>query len=321
MIHWDKGIEGQLLASEALRKVNEASLEILINQGVIFQAPEALAIFQDHGATVDWPDRRVYFTEKIVEKALCAAPSSFVLKARDPRYDYLLNEENSGFTTFGVGFSVVDRKTGKLRGSTKKDLIESAIISDYLDNLDIYSHAVTARDCPLQSIDLHEGEAFLTNTVKHCMHLDLGEKRNIKKFIEMAGLLTDGIHNLYENPVVSALTCPLSPLCFPEKSCDIIIEFARVGLPVNILPMAISCQTAPATLSGTLVISNTEFLAGLALAQLTNLGAPVIYGCSSTTFDFANNVTPVGSPELGLCSAAAAAMARFYQIPSYVAGT
>ncbi|MGI5875001.1 MAG: trimethylamine methyltransferase family protein [Bacillota bacterium] len=321
MIRWENGFNSQLLTEEDIRAIDRASVDILVNSGVIFDSPEALAIFQDHGAAVDWSSRRVRLTEPIIEKALKTAPSSFVLKGRDPRCDYLMGENQSGFTTFGVGFSVVDRITGELRDSTKKDLIESVILSDYLENIDIYSHALAARDCPLRSVDLHEAEAFLTNTVKHCMHLDLGERRNIRRFIEMAGAVTDGVLDLYKNPVVSALTCPLSPLRFSANSCDLIIEFARVGLPVNILPMAIASQTAPVTIAGTIVVSNSEFLAGLALSQLTSAGVPVIYGCSDTTFDYADNVTPVGSPELGLCSAAAAAMARFYQIPSYVAGT
>ncbi len=321
MIPWNSSLNGHLLTTEAMDQINAATLAILCDQGVIFQAPEALAIFQDHGAMVDWSTRRVYLTAKIIEKALALAPSSFTLRARDPRHDYRMNAETSGFTTFGVGFSVMSRETGLPRPSTKRDLIETAIISDYLDTLDVYSHAVTARDCPLQSIDLHEAEAFLSHTTKHCVHLDLGGKRNIRRFIDMAGLLTDGVNNLYKKPLVSALTCPLSPLCFPTDSCDLIIEFARVGLPVNVLPMAIACQTAPATLGGTLVVSNAEVLAGLTLAQLTSPGTPVIYGCSSTSFDFINNTAPVGSPQLGLCSAAAAAMARYYNIPSYVAGT
>lgn len=302
-------------------RINAATVEILCDQGVIFQAPEALAIFEDHGAMVDWSQRRVFLTPKIIEKARALAPASFTLRARDPRRDYRMTAETSGFTTFGVGFTVIDRETGLPRPSTKRDLAETAVISDYLDTLDVYSHAVTARDCPLQSIDLHEAEAFLTNTAKHCMHLDLGNKQNIRRFIAMAGILVDGVQNLCERPIVSALTCPLSPLCFPVDSCDLIIEFARVGLPVNILPMAIASQTAPATLSGTLLVNNAEVLAGLTLAQLTAAGTPVIYGCSSTSFDFVNNTAPVGSPQLGLCSAAAAAMARYYNIPSYVAGT
>lgn len=304
-----------------IEKISAASVDILVQQGVVFQAPEALAIFQDNGARVEWENRRVFLTEKIIEKVLKSAPSSFVLKARDPRYDFRMNRRAGGFTTFGVGFSVVDRKTGMLRDSSKKDLCESALISDYLDTVDIYSHAVTARDCPLQSLELHEAEAFLSNTVKHCMHLDLGRKSNIRKFIEMAGLFTDGINNLHKQPIVSALTCPMSPLCFSVDSCDVIIQLARVGLPVNILPMAISGQTAPNTIAGTMVVGNAEFLAGLALAQLTTRGTPVIYGCSNTCFDFPNSCAAVGTPYLGLCSAAAAAMARYYNIPSYVAGT
>lgn len=321
MITWSNGLESHLLSPEDMGEINKNSLDILTRQGVTFHSPEALAIFQDSGATVDWPNRRVYLTEKIIERSLAAAPSSFVLKARNPMYDYPMDREHSGFTTFGVGFSVLDRKTGILRDSTKRDLIESVILSDYLDTLDIYSHAITARDCSLDSIDLHEAEAFLSHTEKHCMHLDLGSRQNIRKFINMAALFTDGVNNLYKEPIVSALTCPSSPLCFSGPSCDVIIEFARVGLPVNILPMAISCQTAPATLAGTLLVSNSEFLAGLALAQLATPGAPVIYGCSNTCFDFADSTAPVGSPQLALCSAAAATMARYYNIPSYVAGT
>lgn len=321
MIDWNHQCQTSLLTLDKMDMIAEKTVELLVQQGVIFQSPEALAIFQDHGADVDWPSRRVRFREKIIENALKSAPSSFILKARDPRFHYHMDGKHTGFTTFGVGFSVLDRKTGELRASSKKDLIESVILSDYLDTLDIYSHAVTARDCPLSSIDLHEAEAFLSYTEKHCMHLDLGEKQNIRKFIDMAALFTDGVNNLHKEPIVSALTCPSSPLCFSAAACDVIIEFARVGLPVNILPMAISCQTAPASLAGTLLVSNTEFVAGLVLAQLISAGTPVIYGCSNTSFDFASSTAPVGSPQLSLCSSAAAAMARYYGIPSYVAGT
>ncbi|MEG2658119.1 MAG: trimethylamine methyltransferase family protein, partial [Clostridiales bacterium] len=320
MNKWQNNLEATLYSENILDKINAATLDVLLNQGVIFQSQEALAIFEDGGAKVDYSERRVYIDPKLVKKSLHTAPSSFVLGARDPRYDFLINADVCGFTTFGVGFSVIDRETGHHRDSTKRDLVESALLGDYLKTLDIYSHAVTARDCPLRSIDLHEAEAFLNNTTKHCMHLDLGHRSNIIKFIEMAGLLVDGVNNLHERPVVSALTCPQSPLCFPAECCDIIMEFAKVGLPVNILPMAISGQTAPATLAGTLVITNAEVLAGLVLSQLTTPGAPVIYGCSSTTFDFFTSTSPVGSPELGLCSSGAASMAKYYKIPSYVAG-
>ncbi|MEG2639813.1 MAG: trimethylamine methyltransferase family protein, partial [Clostridiales bacterium] len=93
------------------------------------------------------------------------------------------------------------------------------------------------------------------------------------------------------------------------------------GLPVNVLSMAMSGATTPVTIAGTLVVHNAEVLAGVVLSQLANRGAPVIYGSSTTSFDLQQASAPVGSPELGICNAGVAALAQFYQLPSYVAGT
>lgn len=306
---------------EDLNAIHESTMEVLATQGVVFDSPEAIAILQDHGAFLEAGSRCVRFPRQLVEKALSSVPSFCLLAGRDPAADYVLSGYEHGYTTFGVGFSVIDCETGVLRDSSKRDLIESAILADYLATVDIYTHAVTARDCPIKSIDLHEAKTFFTHTVKHCMHVNLTHRENVRRFIQMAGLLVDGKENLHQRPVTSALICPQSPLVFPRECCDIIIELARVGLPVNILPMAIASQTAPATIAGTAVINNAEVLAGLVLSQLTMAGAPVIYGCSSTCFDFVYSTTPVGSPSLALCSATAVAMAHHYAIPCYVAGT
>jgi len=63
-----------------------------------------------------------------------------------------------------------------------------------------------------------------------------------------------------------------------------------------------------------------EVLASLTLAQLTERGAPTIYGSSTTGMDLRLAAACVGSPELALFSAATAQMARRYLIPSFVAG-
>ncbi|KAF5032172.1 Glycine betaine methyltransferase [anaerobic digester metagenome] len=85
--------------------------------------------------------------------------------------------------------------------------------------------------------------------------------------------------------------------------------------------MAMSGATTPVSIAGTLVVHNAEVLAGVVFSQLANRGAPVIYGSSTTSFDLQQASAPVGSPELGLCNAGVAALAQFYNLPSYVAGT
>ena len=84
--------------------------------------------------------------------------------------------------------------------------------------------------------------------------------------------------------------------------------------------MAMAGGSSPATLAGTLVTHNAEVLGGIVLSQLTCKGAPVIYGSSTTAMDLRNANATVGTPECALISAAVARLARYYSLPSFVAG-
>jgi len=79
-------------------------------------------------------------------------------------------------------------------------------------------------------------------------------------------------------------------------------------------------STAPVTLAGTLVIHNAEVLAGIVLGQLTNKGAPNLYGSSTTILDLRTAAVTVGCPELAMLGAGVAKLARYYNLPSYIAG-
>jgi trimethylamine--corrinoid protein Co-methyltransferase len=84
--------------------------------------------------------------------------------------------------------------------------------------------------------------------------------------------------------------------------------------------MAMAGGTSPVTLAGTLVTHNAEVLGGLTLNQLVCKGAPVIYGSSTTAMDLKIGAASVGTPECAVISGAVARLARYYALPSYVAG-
>ncbi len=138
--------------------------------------------------------------------------------------------------------------------------------------------------------------------------------------IDMAAAIAGGRDELRRRPISRFLTCPVSPLKLVEDACEIIIEGARAGVPVNVLSMAMAGGSSPVTLAGTLVTHNAEVLAGITLAQLTARGAPVIYGSSTTAMDLRFASASVGSPECGMIGAGVAWLARFYLLPSWVAG-
>jgi trimethylamine--corrinoid protein Co-methyltransferase len=87
-----------------------------------------------------------------------------------------------------------------------------------------------------------------------------------------------------------------------------------------VLSMAMSGASAPVTLAGTLVVHNAEVLSGLILSQLARKGTPFVYGSSTTSMDLRLATASVGCPELAMINAAVAKLARFYSLPSWVAG-
>jgi trimethylamine--corrinoid protein Co-methyltransferase len=142
----------------------------------------------------------------------------------------------------------------------------------------------------------------------------------LERIAQMAAAVQGGAAKLRERPLVTFVTCPVSPLKLIRDCCEIIMGAARQGLAVNVLSMAMAGGSSPVTLAGTLVTHNAEVLSGITLNQLTKKGSPVVYGSSTTAMDLRFAAASVGSPELGLIGAAVAQLARFYLLPSWVAG-
>jgi trimethylamine--corrinoid protein Co-methyltransferase len=295
-----------MFTDDELYEIHLATLDVLQNYGVGVHCEEALDIFEAGGAYVDREKNHVKIPAYLVEDAIRSAPSTILMAGRTPEYDVTLQGGRVGFTSFGAGVMVVDPFTGEFRESNKKDVAATALACDAMENVDIYSSAVVARDVEYAT-DLN--------------HIDLTGGAGARKFFEMAAVIVGGMDKLRERPLVSALVCPTSPLELHTHTAEIIIECSKAGLPINVLSMAMSGASAPVSVGGTLVTHNAEVLAGIVLSQLTAKGAPVIYGSSTTTFDLTYATAPVGAPELGMISAGVAALARKYLLPSYVAGS
>jgi len=316
-----QGLGVQSLTPTELDNIHGATLKVLQHTGIRVYSLDALKIFASGGADVDFHSGLVRIPPYMVEESIESAPSCFILAGRTPEDDVFIGGRRVHFTTFGAGSKVLDHQTGKLSHATKSDLGEAALVADALSNVDIFTTTVTATDMPVDLGGLHEAEAFLLNTSKHCQHCHLKDGFEARLFFEMAAVITGGWDKLRERPIVSTMICPSSPLQLHRGNAEIIIESARAFVPVNILPMVMAGATAPVTLAGTMVVHNAEVLGGIVLHQLVNRGAPIIYGGSSTIFDMYTLTAPVGAPEVGMLSAAAAEMAHFYLLPSYVGGT
>jgi len=314
-----QGLGLKSLTDDELDDIHLATLEVLEKTGLFIEGREALDVFEGAGAEVDRERNIVKIPPYLVEDAIRSAPSKIVLAGRDPARDKVLEAGRVHFTNFSEGIEVVDPFSGKRRPPVKTDLANAAKLVDCLDHIDVCEKAVGSSDVPPAVMALHNAEAMLSNTTKHCC-VGPGSGFLLKKLVKMAGAIVGGIKKLRERPILSFTTCPVSPLKLINECCDIIIEAARSRSVINILSMALAGGTSPVTLAGTLVTHNAEVLGGLTLNQLVCKGAPVIYGSSTTAMDLKIGSASVGTPECAVISGAVARLARYYALPSYVAG-
>ncbi len=313
------GFSLNVLTDDEVYEIHLATLEVLQKTGVFVEDEEAMEVFDAGGCMVDGKAKVVKIPPYVIEDSIRSAPATFVACGRVPERDIVLEHNRVSFTNFGEGIMFVDPYTGEHRESIKTDTEKAARLIDYLDHIETYERAMCSHDKPHQVQSLHNAEASLTNTTKHHW---LGPQDGYlaRKIVEMLTAIVGGTDKLRERPLLTFVTCPISPLKLVRHHCEIIMEAAKNGLGVNIIGMAMAGGSSPVHLAGTLVTQNCEILSSLVLNQLTCKGSPFVYGSSTCPLDLRTATSSVGSPELGMISAGVARLANYYQLPCFVAG-
>ena len=301
------------LSSDDLNKVHTASLGILEEIGVIVEDDSSLKMLDDAGARVDWRSKNVKIPEGLVEESIRSAPKSVTMAGRNRKYDITLEGKCVHFGLGGGTLNIINWNTGAHRPSTKKDVEAAAKLADALPNVDFAMSLGCCRDVPEGAISLHSYEAMLRNTEKPIIEMDYGI--DIGYLIRMAAVIAGGEGELRRYPVLCVYSEPISPLRHGETYLRNVKKLAKAMLPVAYIPSPLSGLTAPITTAGMTTQANAEALSGIVIIQLTNKGAPVIYGANASTFEMKTGVGPYGAPEWMLTNLVFAQLGRKYGLP------
>lgn len=85
-----------------------------------------------------------------------------------------------GFSTFGECVQIIDPETKEVRRSVKSDLAGATLMCDYLDEMVVVERALCSSDQYPDTQPLHNYEAMVANTSKHCF-LGFGSGENAKR--------------------------------------------------------------------------------------------------------------------------------------------
>ena len=312
------GGQYQPLTREQIEQIHQASLTVLERTGIHVENEEALDLYRQGGARVD--GKRVYISASMVEEALEKVPSKVLLAGRDPEQDVVLEGKRVYAGTGGSPTMVLDPGADTVRPGTLRDLADLARLADALEHCDFIVIPLHPTDVPDGDVPANRFYTCLTNSTKHVMG-GVGSVAGARAIIGMGTLIAGGLDALQKRPFISAITSwMVSPLHLDTGVTDILIEWCRHGLPVALSSAPMAGSTSPVTLAGTLTQLNAEQLSGILLTQLVRPGTPVLAGYIPGVADMRTGGYLGGAIEFGMMQAAAAQLARFYQVPIYCSG-
>ena len=304
------------LTDDNIRAIHEMTLRIMEGTGIKVPNEQALKIFDEHGARVDYETQIVKIPPSMVEEAIDKTPARVVLCGRQEEHDLVLEGARTYLGTGGTVLNCLDLETGERRPTTLEDVGKFALMTDVLDNVSFFVINVYPNELPVEEVDVNRVFHSLANTSKHVMG-GIYTMDGLRRVVKMAEELAGGARQLRERPFISFITCVMSPLLLNDSYTDFLIEAARLGIPLTTPAEPLAGATSPCTLAGTIATNNIETLTGVILAQLVNPGTPVIYGSVATNMDMKSGSYLAGSIESGLINAGLAQMAQFYRIPFY----
>ncbi len=106
-----------------------------------------------------------------------------------------------------------------------------------------------------------------------------------------------------------------SPLTWDATMLGALKVYARANQATIVTPFILAGAMSPVTVAGTVAQTLAESLAGMALAQLVNPGAPVVMGSFASSLSMQSGAPTFGTPEPALVLYAMAALARRLEVP------
>ncbi len=317
-----KGLDGGIykpLSPEGIQTIHDASLTILEKTGMTYESGlgETVEMLADAGATVDRDRRRIRFSRDLILQQTAKAPSQVILYARDGKNDLDLTEDKVHLGTGGAAVKILDLDTGQPRSSTLKDLYDLGRLVDRLDHIHFLLRPCIPTDIPEADYDVNMFYACLKATGKHVMS-GVNDEAGLHRVIDIAAMLAGGKQQLKSKPFISIITSfAISPLKLCTQSTRIMQACNRQGIPVALSAAPMSGSTSPMTMAGTLAQLHAEQLAGIAICQLTQPGAPLLYGGIPGMANMATMGYLGGGVECGMMNAAIHQLAAHINVPNY----
>ncbi|WP_421856481.1 trimethylamine methyltransferase family protein [Oricola sp.] len=299
------------MSDEQVAMIDNASMDILEEVGVVFRDPIALQDWKDAGADVR--GERVHLDRAMVRDLIATIPSDFTYHARNPEKNVRLGGPHSVFVPM-TGAPFLRDLEDIRRNPTLDDLAMFHKLAHMLPALHSSAHhIVEPYDHPISQRHLRITYSSMKHSDKTFMGMTTSPK-NAEDVMDMCAILF-GDDFMETHPVTTGNCNGNSPLVWDETMLGAMRAFCRRNQPVLCSPFVLGGANTPASVAPTIAQLNAEALSALAYTQVIRKGCPAIYGHYLSTVSMKSGAPMAGTPEISLMNFMIGQMARHYGIP------
>ena len=295
--------------------------EILSKTG-LSEAPEAAKeIIIQNGGQLD-QDNRLLFPIDLVSRFLDEVPRGVKLCGREPDFDMECSGRNSYLGSGGASPNILDIETQSYRETKLSDIYDAARLVDRMENIHFFSRPMVARDMlDEESLDINTAYACLKGTRKHIM-TSITNPHDVSKVAEMCFIIAGSKEAFLERPFLSLnINHSVSPLRFDSRSAEVIIEAARIGIPIQANTFSQVGASTSVSIASAVAQTSAETFSGMILAWLVNPNVKVIFGGRPMITDLRTGALSGGGGEQAFAMSYSAQLAQYYGLSnSCIAG-
>lgn len=306
----------KIFSDDIIEQIIDEALQLLESIGVKIGSMEALGWLHDSGARIDPKERIAKIPPELIYKSLQDVPQEFILYDNHGEATVHYAGAKVHFNPGSSALNILDSENHNHRPAETNDLIKIIQICEALSTFDAQSTAVVCHDVPGEIADLYRLYLVLLYSKKPIVTGAFSVKTG-KLMFEMLQICAGNSDSIKKKPRAIFDVCPSPPLNWTEFAAQNLIDLARAGIPAQIVSMPLSGATAPITLIGSIVQHTAECLSGIAIHQLANPGAPVVWGGAPALFDMRYGTTSVGSAETLLMISGYAQIGKNLNVPTH----
>jgi trimethylamine---corrinoid protein Co-methyltransferase len=306
-----------VLTKNQIKKIHQASIDILSRVGVQVPHQDMLNRFADCGADVDFKSHKVCIGEDVISWALEKAGKQFSIYGRDLTKKAVFGQGQRNYNSIAGEAYWVDEPGLDRRFCSLEDVAVAARFCERLDEINIVGAMSDPHEIPIETRCVEVLATQLRNTTKPVTNW-FHDRASARFINELMIALRGSEQQARKYPVCYPFLEPISPLRFPFNGIDLLYETSRLDLPVPIGPMAQLGLSAPASVAGTMALENAEILAGICITQLIKEGLPVCYGGICHAFDMGTTQLIFSGPEQAIFGVAMTQMGKSYGLPVYI---